>query len=106
MQCHMCSIELRTSLDVYGDVGEELCQSCFLKLAEAGQKRRDTWYGLSPHRHVLFDDGRIKGHFTEMIDYSNRPQQDGWYEIEPGLWFWPDAEADGGQGIWEDRRSE
>jgi hypothetical protein len=104
----MCGIELASDLDAFGDVGEELCQSCFLELTEMGQTEYSIWYGMAPHEHVplINQTGKKVGHITRLLDYSDKPQRDGWYEIEPGLWFSPDAEVDGGQGIWEDRRGE
>lgn len=85
MHCHNCGIEFKTPDEAYGDVGAELCQSCFLELAEM-EAGTGSWYGLAPRK-----------------PYHDRPCENDWYEIEPGLWFWPDKEVDGGMGIWEDR---
>lgn len=105
MQCHMCGIELKLLNDAYGDVGEELCQSCFLELAEC-EAGSQSWYGMAPHEHIplVNQAGEKCGHITRLLDYTDMPQQDGWYEIEPGLWFSPDPEVDGGMGVWEERR--
>lgn len=100
--CYMCNAEIEHST-AYGPDGD-LCQSCWLMLCEESQSQYDSWYGMAPHEHIPFDDGRLRGHITRLIDYSDRPQQDGWYEIEPGLWFSPDPEVDGGMGVWEERR--
>jgi len=102
--CYMCDAEIEYS-SAYGPDGD-LCQSCWLMLCEQSQAEYSSWYGMAPHEHIplVNQAGEKCGHITRLLDYSDRSQRDGWYEIEPGLWFYPDVEVDGGQGIWEDRR--
>lgn len=100
----MCGAEIEYS-SAYGNDGD-LCQSCYLMLAEHANSEWDSWYGMAPHEHVplVNQAGAKVGHITRLIDYSDKPQVDSWYEIEPGLWFYPDAEVEGAQGIWKNAR--
>lgn len=108
LNCIICGIKLKGDLDTWGYVGEEMCQACSDMLAQEMEQvgEFEQWYGMAPHRHVPLVNaaGNQVGHITEMVDYSDKPQDGhGWFEIEPGLWFRPDAETDGGSGVWEER---
>jgi len=106
LNCTICKKPLKGHLDTWGYVGEEMCAACDRMLAEEMEQVGDfnQWYGMAPHEHVPFAAGKLSGHITKLIDYSDKPQdENGWYEIEPGLWFRPDEETAGGSGVWEER---
>lgn len=109
LNCIICGVKLKGNLDTWGYVGEEMCQSCSDMLAQEMEQVGDfeQWYGMAPHEHVPLVNaaGNKVGHITRLIDFSDRPQDGhGWYEIEAGLWFRPDAETDGSSGVWEERQ--
>ena len=105
LTCFMCAKTLNGGTDTYGDIGEELCRECYNTLMDDVGYDGETWYGMAPHEHIPFDTGgKLKGHITQLVDYSNNEQDsNGWYRIAGDLWFRPDAETDGAMGVWEYR---
>ena len=105
LNCTACNVALTGGFDTFGEVGEEMCADCHRMLTEdIGSFTQ--WYGMAPHQHIplLNKAGNQVGHITEMVNLSDKPKdENGWYEVEPGLWFRPDEETDGGSGVWEER---
>lgn len=98
MNCTHCGKELTNGLDTFGDVGNEICQECWIHLPETYPTH--DWYGLAPHIHDLDITGSVIGS-TVFVEYRDKPRDEtGHYEISPGLWFWPDPETGGAMGVW------
>lgn len=102
LHCVVCHKPLAGGLDTYGDVGQELCLEHWLELCRASEAVERTWYGLAPHHHDLTVTGSIIGS-TVYDPLPAQKTEGGEYEIEPGLYFWPDPEAPRG-GMWRDTR--
>lgn len=67
MNCIRCKNPLAGGIDTYGEVGEEMCQSCWLEWCEGwmneyfGQERQPaTWQQLSFIRHKTLWE-RLRG---------------------------------------------
>ena len=101
--CHMCGVELKNETDTYGDYGQELCADCWYELDEI--TNGVYYYGMAPHHHDLSITGSYIGS-TIFEDYKSTSKRDehGRYWIESRkMWFTPDDEVDGEQGMWEER---
>ena len=59
MECKLCHIELTGSLDTFGDIGEEMCQDCWLEWCEG------WWEERFKHRLI---DAEIEKDFAEWKD--------------------------------------
>ena len=105
-KCKCCNCELSGGLDTYGDVGDELCQPCWLGLCYEAEHYTNSldWYGLAPHHHDLSKTGSMIGS-TVFDPLPDEKDGEGWYIIKPGLFFLPDDETGGGMGLWRDTRS-
>lgn len=102
IQCYRCQIELNNDLDTYGDVGQEMCEDCWYEWYE--EQNGHEYYGMAPHYHDLSLTGSFIGS-TRFLDYSDsKRDEQGRYWIENmQMWFTPDDEVDGAQGMWQAR---
>lgn len=103
LTCMMCGVPLNGELDTYGDIGSELCADCWYD--EDERINGVYFYGLAPHIHDLTITGSYLGS-TVYLDYQSTAKRDerGRYWIEHmKMWFSPDDEVDGYQGMWEER---
>lgn len=101
LTCYFCGVELTGGIDTFGPPTQECCDSCWRANGIDDEPR--SWYGLAPHHHDMDITGSIIGSTVfDGIPEDNR-DEDGWYQVAPGLFFLPDVEAPG-CGIWEDRR--
>lgn len=101
--CTRCGVELNGDLDTFGDIGNELCEDCWYEWQE--ETEGVSYYGLAPHHHDLTLTGSFIGSAI-YDDYKATAKRDerGRYWIEDRkMWFTPDDEVDGYQGMWEER---
>ena len=95
LHCTICTTPLTGGLDTYGDVGAELCIDCWYDLPE--QLEPDSWYGMAPHHHDLERTGSYIG--STVFDPLPEPDANGVYKVG-SLYFVPDEEVGGDQGVW------
>lgn len=103
LTCTRCGVDLEGNLDTWGDVGNELCEDCWYEWEE--ETNGKSYYGMAPHVHDFSITGGWIGS-TVLLDYKATSKQDenGRYWIEDyKMWFTPDEEVDGAQGMWEER---
>lgn len=100
--CMVCGKELLTSLDEYGDVNQEVCQSCWLERGDVDPDMPESWYGLGPHKHAFDTNGNIIIGGTTFEPLSEYPKTDSGEYIIGNLLFMPDSEEPG-CGIWSRR---
>jgi len=96
-QCEQCGKPI-ANFETFGNVNEQLCWDCYSEIFDAESEQE--WYGVGPHKHDLSITGSIIGS-TVHDDLSQYEKVNGWYQIEPGLYFWPDPDPRAaGCGIW------
>lgn len=94
LNCSICGIALHNALDTYGDVGSELCETCWYDMLDV---ELDCWYGVASHVHDLSKTGSFIG--STVLTPLPAPDEHGVYAVD-GLYFVPDAETEGGCGMW------
>jgi hypothetical protein len=93
MNCAFCGKELTGSIDTFGAIGQEVCQSCWLEHGNAEVDMPDVWYGLAPHVHQYDANGNIIIGGTKILYEGKEP-----IEVD-GATFCPDPESPG-CGVW------
>lgn len=97
IRCLMCGVELENGLDTFGDLGQEICATCwYYDVSEP-----ETIYGLAPHYHDLNITGCIFGSTVLEPLPSDPPHPVYGYWIEDRhAYFRPDDDVEGAMGIW------
>ena len=104
LKCTCCEKPLSGGIDTFGDIGQEMCWTCYSECSGMGEPVEQSWYGLAPHHHDLSITGGIIGS-TVLEPLSQYKLVNGEYEIEPNLHFMPDYEEgiNGAMGTWTRR---
>lgn len=96
VKCTICGVTLKGELDTFGDIGAEVCEDCWYELPE----NNESWYGMAPHVHDMTITGHMIG--STVLTPLPEPDANGVYFVD-GLYFVPDKEVDGAQGMWHEK---
>lgn len=103
LRCAICGTELKTDLDCYGDIGEDVCIDCWYD-----NQPDDVWYGQAPHHHNMTLTGSFIGStvFEPLPPDSEKHPVYGYWIESAQAYFRPDEEVGGDAGLWTRRPKE
>lgn len=96
--CQGCAYKFKHEWEIYGAVGDSLCADCYFDMISSAQGYEE-WYGLAPHGHDMNRTGSIIGS-TVFKPLPDKVDENGWYDLGNGTFFWPDPEVGPYMGIW------
>lgn len=106
LNCVSCGCTLYNDVNTFGEVGQEMCWTCWsrdIPLEDIRDMEDEGYYGLAPHHHDTTITGSLIGS-TVYEPLPGEPNENGEYWIpDRNAWFWPDPEMDGMMGVWREK---